>query len=187
MRTSNNQQQSLKPAAWETEGDIIGADQLFREHSAYVSSFLRRLGIAESGIDDAVQDVFLVVHSRGGYRPGTASARTWLGAITIRVAANARRARRRRREVADDQVLEHHTDSIAPDVIAEQREELAQVERTLLSMSDAHRLVFLRFAISGHSCDDIALAMGVPTGTVYSRLHAARSTLGATGEGEIAA
>jgi len=160
--------------------ESVGADRLFREHASYVAAFLRRLGIIEAAVDDAVQEVFLVAHTRGGYRPGAASARTWLGAITIRVAANARRARQRRRETADDQVLESHTSSIPPDMVVEQRQELAHVERALRGMSDLHRHVFLRFAVAGHSCDDIAHAMGVPTGTVYSRLHAARSSLSAS-------
>ncbi len=158
--------------------DVVGADKLFREHAAYVAAFLRRLGILEAAVDDAVQEVFLVAHTRGGYLPGPASARTWLGAITIRVAANARRARQRRRETADDRIPESHSPSTAPDIVVEQRQELALVERALGEMSDLHRHVFLRFAVAGHSCDDIARSMGVPTGTVYSRLHAARNSLG---------
>jgi len=156
--------------------DTIGVDQLFREHATYVASFLRRLGLPADCVDDAVQEVFLVAYKRGGYRCGPASARTWLGAITIRVAANARRALRRRRETQDDRVLESHPESIAPDALAEQRQALEQVERALSGMSDVHRDVFLRFSVVGDSCDDIARAIGVPTGTVYSRLHAARSS-----------
>jgi RNA polymerase sigma-70 factor (ECF subfamily) len=30
------------------------------------------------------------------------------------------------------------------------------------------------FEIEGESCDDIAAGLGIPVGTVYSRLHAAR-------------
>jgi len=163
---------TIPPAS--ENADVLGADRLFREHSAYVAAFLRRLGIGEASIDDAVQEVFLVAHTRGGYRPGPASARTWLGAITIRVAANARRSLKRRRETQDDRFLERHPGSIAPDLVAEQRQELAQVERVLEGMSDSHRHVFLLFALTCHSCDDIARSMGIPTGTVYSRLHAAR-------------
>lgn len=158
--------------------DVVGVDRLFREHAAFVSAFLRRLGVVEASVDDAVQEVFLVAHTRGGYRPGPASARTWLGAITIRVAANARRSRQRRRETGDERLLESQSTSTAPDVVVEQRQELVHVEQALNEMSELHRLVFLRFAVAGHSCDDIAQSMGVPTGTVYSRLHAARHHLG---------
>lgn len=172
MRSASRR--TLPPTSEDAE--VVGADQLFREHFAYVAAFLRRLGIAEASIDDAVQEVFLVAHTRGGYRPGPASARTWLGAITIRVAANARRSLKRRRETQDDRVLERHPASVAPDMLAEQRQELAQAVKVLRKMSESHRQVFLLFALTNNSCDDIARLMGVPTGTVYSRLHAARSS-----------
>jgi len=174
-RMRSNVNPSMVPPASE-HADVVGADRLFREHFAYVTAFLRRLGISEAAVDDAVQEVFLVAHTRGGYRPGPASARTWLGAITIRVAANARRSLKRRRETLDDRVLERHPASIAPDMVAEQRQELAQVEGVLSKMSDSHRQVFLLFALTDSSCDDIARSMGIPTGTVYSRLHAARNS-----------
>src|SRR5690349_18107283 len=121
----------------------VGVDKLFREHSTYVAAFLRRLGVADDSVDDAVQEVFLVVHTRGGYRTGPASPRTWLGAITIRVAANTRRARMRRRESVDERALESHSTSVTPDAIAEHRETLSLVERTLLQMSLAHRQAFV--------------------------------------------
>ena len=167
---------TVPPASESEAADVVGADMLFREHASYVAAFLRRLGIMEAAVDDAVQEVFLVAHTRGGYRAGPASPRTWLGAITIRVAANARRSLKRRRETHDDRVIERHPASIAPDMVAEQRQELAQVERVLAEMSETHRHVFLRFSLAGHSCDEIARSMGIPTGTVYSRLHAARNT-----------
>jgi RNA polymerase sigma-70 factor (ECF subfamily) len=156
--------------------DVVDVDRLFRKHASYVAAFLRRLGVAPDSVDDALQEVFLVAHARGGYRAGPASARTWLGAITIRVAANARRARQRRRETFDDRMLEQPSVHQTPDVIAEHRQELNHVERALRAMNEVHRDVFLRFAVAGHSCDDIARATGVPTGTVYSRLHAARNS-----------
>ncbi len=155
---------------------VVGADRLFRLHSRYVAAFLRRLGLGDDSIDDAVQEVFLVACKRGGYRPGSGSARTWLGAITIRVAANARRTRQRRRETQDDRLLENQVAAHAPDIMVLLREELTHVERALRAMSDLHREVLLRFSVAGHSCDDIARSMGIPTGTVYSRLHAARTS-----------
>jgi len=180
MRTSDARY-AMPPPAPEPAG-VVGADQLFREHAAYVAAFLRRLGIRDASVDDAVQEVFLVAHLRGGYQPGPASARSWLGAIAIRVAANARRAARRDRGTEDERTLVvSSSPSVAPDAIVEHRQELALVGRALDDMNDAHRQAFLS-AVEGHSCTDIALSSGVPTGTVYSRLHAARSSLAASRE-----
>ncbi len=158
---------------------VVSADQLFRDHADYVTAFLRRLGVTQDAVDDAVQDVFVVVHVRGGYRPGAASQRTWLGAIAVRVAANARRKRAREWKVDGNTSLESLASSDAPDRGAEQRQALAHVDLRLSDMSKVHREVFVLFTV-GYSCNDIALAMDVPTGTVYSRLHAARQIFSAT-------
>ncbi len=175
MQSPPVRHRTMLPSAPPANDVALDADQLFRVHSVYVAAFLRRLGVSDESVDDAVQEVFLVAYTRGGYRAGPASPRTWLGAICIRVAANARRATQRRREKQHDGLLESAPESVAPDAVAEQRQELANVERGLCEMSDIHRLVFLRFAVAGQSCDEIARAMGIPTGTVYSRLHAARN------------
>ncbi len=47
------------------------AANLFRAHAAFVASFLFRLGLEPSEIEDAVQEVFLIAHRQGGYHPAT--------------------------------------------------------------------------------------------------------------------
>src|SRR5260370_41260351 len=71
------------------------AANLFRAHAAFVASFLYRLGLEPSEIEDAVQEVFLIAHRQGGYHPGPAQPRTWLAAIAIRVAMKAKTRHRR--------------------------------------------------------------------------------------------
>jgi len=51
----------------------FSAEVLFREHGKYVARLLWQLGLAEQDIDDAVQDVFMVAHRRGGFLAGTAN------------------------------------------------------------------------------------------------------------------
>ena len=75
----------------------FGAEVLFRDHGAFVASFLRRLGAAPEDIDDLVQDVFLVVHRRGGFIPGAAHPRTWLAEIGLRLVSSGRRTSKSRR------------------------------------------------------------------------------------------
>src|SRR5262245_54373284 len=57
---------------------------------------LRRLGVEPSGLDDAVQDVFVVVHRRLAEFDGR-SLRAWLYAIAVRVASDHRRSASHRR------------------------------------------------------------------------------------------
>jgi len=146
---------------------------LFRAHAAFVAGFLIRLGIERREIDDAVQEVFLIAHRRGGFVEGAAQPATWLAAIALRVASGLRRSRRRRPPVEE-------VDPQAPDEGPTPFDEAATaqawdtVQRALDALSLEHRAVFVLFEIEGEPCESIAAGLGIPLGTVYSRLHAAR-------------
>ncbi len=56
---------------------------------------LHRLGVPSLVLDEAVQDVFLVVHRRRDEFAGRSSLRTWIFGIVLRVAKDYRRAAHR--------------------------------------------------------------------------------------------
>ena len=157
--------------------NVINADQLFRQYAPYVAAYMRRLGIPNSSVDDGVQDVFIVAHRLGGYKPGPAACKTWLGAITLRVASNMRRRNRRlgAYEVYDVK-MELSAPHGTPETVVLQREELIRLDRILNTLSAGQRDVLVRFRADGESCDQIAQELKIPTGTVYSRLHTARKS-----------
>lgn len=156
-------------------GERLGADRLFRAHAEFISAFLHRLGVREADVDDVVQEVFMVAHRKGGYVPGPAKPRTWLAAIAVRLAAASRRKSARRREDADEGALGLITDrSPDPAMAVELSESLDRVQRALQTLDLDHRAVFVLYEIEGTSCGDIAAALSIPVGTVYSRLHKAR-------------
>lgn len=147
---------------------------LFRAHASFVASFLRRLGTPSADIDDLVQEVFLVAHRKGGYRPGSGRPRTWLGAIALRVASTHKRTLRRRREEMDEDALSRVAafDDVAGAL--EARRSLVRVQRALDTLELEQCAAFVLFEFEGESCESIAVALDVPVGTVYSRLHHAR-------------
>jgi len=74
---------------------------LVEQHVAFVYRSLRRLGVEEMSLDDATQQVWIVATRRlADIRP--ASERAFLFGIAVRVAADFRRAARRRRLVPDE-------------------------------------------------------------------------------------
>jgi RNA polymerase sigma-70 factor (ECF subfamily) len=153
----------------------LGARELFVAHAPFVARFLARLGASRSDLDDLVQEVFLVAHRHGGFTPDRGRATTWLAHIAMRVASNARRTRRRRKEWNDDAELTEHASTTAdPCQNAEVAESLARVGRALDSLELERRALFILSEVEGESCDAIALGLGIPVGTVYSRLHRAR-------------
>lgn len=152
---------------------ILDGAALFRAHGGFVAGFLCRLGVGQSELDDAVQEVFLVAHRCGGFKVGDAQPTTWLAEIALRVASGQKRSLRRRvqreTDVASDDV-EHATpfDTLA------KREARDRITLALDTLSLEHRAVFILFEIEEESCESIAEGLGIPIGTVYSRLHNAR-------------
>lgn len=161
------------PAPITDEGPL-GAEALFRRHAGFVAGFLARLGCSMQEVDDLVQEVFLTAHRRGGYVPGPARPTTWLAEIAMRVASTARRTRRRRPAEPDDGAIDAVAGSASPFDDAANAEALARVQLALDALDLDRRAIFVLFELEGESCDAIAAALGVPVGTVYSRLHAAR-------------
>jgi RNA polymerase sigma-70 factor (ECF subfamily) len=155
--------------------ETLGAEALFRAHASFVAGFLVRLGVRHADLDDLMQEVFMVVHRRGGFRPGPARPTTWLARIAIRIAMAHRRTRIRHwGEFDEDAVALAVGSEPSPDSQAEAAESLSIVQRALDSLDVERRALFVLFEIDGESCDEIAAGLGIPVGTVYSRLHAAR-------------
>ena len=165
----------MKDPTGPTHADA-SAEALFREHAGFIASFLHRLGVHEADVDDAVQEVFLTAHRKGGYVAGPAKPRTWLSAIAVRIAANSRRKRKGRAERHYDEAFVEAMSSSGetPAHTIEVARSLARVQETLDTLDVEHRTVFVLYEIEGRSCTEIAEAECVPVGTVYSRLHHAR-------------
>lgn len=153
----------------------LSAEELFVAHAPYVASFLRRLGMPASEVDDLVQDVFLVAHQKGGFTPGEAQPRSWLSAIAVRLVQNKRRSFARNREDSNSLAMEfaEATDKTPAERLELQRS-LRRVQLALDSMDMEHRATFILYELENESCQTIAELLEVPIGTVYSRLHKAR-------------
>jgi RNA polymerase sigma-70 factor, ECF subfamily len=153
----------------------LDAGTLFRSHAGFVANFLARLGVAFQDVPDLVQEVFLVVHRKGGYVPGPARPTSWLAEIALRVASGARRTRRRRPEDPASDELEAAVAPVAnPLAAAEIAQSLRRLQGAIERLDRPHRAVFILFELEEESCASIAAGLGIPVGTVYSRLHTAR-------------
>ena len=151
------------------------AEALFRSHSRFVADFAYRLGVQRQEIDDVVQEVFLTAHRRGGYLDGTASPTTWLGQITLLAVRTRRRTERRRPsggEELDPETMV--TGEAGPYESIASAQALGRVQRALDMLDLNSRALFILYELEEEPCDAIAASLGVPVGTIYSRLHGAR-------------
>jgi RNA polymerase sigma-70 factor (ECF subfamily) len=139
---------------------------------------LQRLGVRAADLEDVCHDVFLIAHRRFAEFDGRVGVNAWLFGICLRVAANyRRRARHRLEHVATDAEAPAlpAPSSAEPDQQFARRQAQQRVQAVLDAMDLTKRAVFLMYEIEGLGCQQIADQLGVPVGTVYSRLHAARA------------
>jgi RNA polymerase sigma-70 factor, ECF subfamily len=149
----------------------VGA--IFAEQGAFVLRTLRRLGVRPADVEDAGQEVFIVVHRNLGRYDATSSLRGWLFGITTRVASDYRRRAYVRRE----QMTDPPPDEAAPPDQAErfeQAEARALLDRALDQLDDRQRAVFILYELEGLPMADVAELVNCPVQTAYSRLRIAR-------------
>lgn len=149
--------------------------ELFREHLDYVWRIARAFGMPADAADDVAQEVFLVVHRRlPTFQPG-GSIRAWLFGITRNVVQHHRRAyARRERNLAS---VEPPPPAAAPEASVELRQAAALMQEFLDRLDFDKRIVLLLADIEGLTASEIAEALDIPLGTVFSRLRAARLKL----------
>lgn len=156
-----------------TGSGALGAfEDVYEQHFDFVWRNVRRLGVPEASIDDAVQDVFVVVHRRGAEFEGRSSVRTWLYGIVAHVA----RAYRRRKtlDAAADPDTLADTPQRGPEKQAEAAEAMATLHAVLSALDDDKREVLVLIDIEEMSAPEAAEALSLKLNTVYSRLRAAR-------------
>ncbi len=149
-------------------------EEIFHEHVALVWSSLRRLGVAPGDLDDATQEVFVVLHRRRA-SIGADQVRPWLYGTARRIASRYRRGDARRGRLVSAVALVDE-DNPTLDDDATQREAIAMVEDFLAGLDDDKREVFVLAEIEQMSGKEIAAALAIRPDTVWSRLRAARES-----------
>ena len=139
----------------------------------FVWRSLRRLGVREADLDDATQQVFLVVNRKlSQIDPG--KERSFVFQVALRIASDARRTVRRRREVGEAALPERIDGAPLPDEDADRERMRAVLDAVLEDMPIELRAVLLLFEVEELSSVEIGELLGIPTGTAASRLRRAR-------------
>jgi RNA polymerase sigma-70 factor, ECF subfamily len=154
--------------------------EIYTQYVRFVWRNLRRLGVQESSLEDAVQDVFLVVHRRLAEFQGRSQMRTWLFGIVLRVAQSHRRTVRRRQAhlVAVHPVeldAGSPADQEGPGELIAQRQAGALLHQLLDEMDPDKRAILVLIELEQMTVGEAAEALGINVNTAYSRLRAARA------------
>ena len=157
---------------------------IFDAEFDFVWRAMRRLGLDEAAADDAAQETF-VIAARKLEVIEVGRERSFLFGTAMRIAANVRRTRdfRDRREAAargdPRTIAEPASDAPLPDAQLEQRQALDRLQRALDGLPDDLRDVLVLVELDALPQPEIAALLGVPLGTVASRLRRARQNLAA--------
>lgn len=145
------------------QGDALALDQLLDELAPYVRSLCAR--IVPAAADDATQEALLAVFRGLPSLRAPEAIMTWVRSVTLRTAM--RFARHADQDVAAGPTP---TDPYVPSF-----EGLADIDDALARLPLSQRAVLVLRAREGLSEQEIATTLGIPAGTVKSRLHRART------------
>jgi RNA polymerase sigma-70 factor (ECF subfamily) len=149
---------------------------VFDRHYPAVASFLRRR-LERSLADELAAETFLqAFDGRGRYDVGRADARPWLFGIASHLLSRHRRGeeRRLRAFARAGQLLEEEQGIDDADVRVDAAATAPLLAAALASLGAGDREVLLLYAWADLSYEEISVALGLPVGTVRSRLHRAR-------------
>jgi RNA polymerase sigma-70 factor, ECF subfamily len=153
---------SLAPLAYDQHFDVIWRT-------------LRRLGVLDHALDDALQDVLLIVHRRSAEFSAQSSLRTWVIGIAMRVASNYRRTQRRdtaRHHAVAEQPLVVRP--AQPDQLLARQEAVDTLYVLLERLPENQRELFVLVDLEQLSIAEAAELTGASAGACYKRLSAAR-------------
>lgn len=144
-------------------------------HADLVFRNLHRLGVSAADAPDLLQETFLVVHRRWHEYDATQPIEGWLWGIALGLVRNHRR-KTTHREVNQRLVVNEGSSETPEDALTRARQR-RDIQAAIDALEPEKRAVFVMFEMEGMSGQDIAAALGIPVGTVHSRLFAARKEL----------
>ncbi len=148
---------------------------LVEAHGRFLWSALRRLGIPEASLDDAIQQVFLVAAERlDDIQPGAEKAFLFRTALNVSAHTRRRLARKPEQPLDDDHVQALSDPAPTADDLLDRSYARRVLDEILDAMPNDCRVVFVLHELEELSLPRVAECLGIPVGTASSRLRRAR-------------
>ena len=164
-------------------GDTTAFGELVRRYQDRLYNTVFRILNHNEDAQDVVQEAFLSAYQSLGNFKGDAQFFTWLYRIAVNTAISHKRKHRMGLSIHPGSqggtAMEPVDSSLAsqPGQALQRQEEENRVQQALLRLSPEHRAVLVLKDMEGQKYEDMAAILGVPIGTIRSRLHRARTEL----------
>lgn len=156
----------------ETERLDVGA--LFDAHAPFLLRVVERLTGAGPHVEDLVQEVFIVLHRRHAELDPGGDVRGWLYRVATHLIHRHKRTIARRLRLADELGQQHGESADSPELTAGRIQTAQRVRDCVHELPMKQREVFVLFELEQLDGPAIASLLGIPEGTVWTRLHAGR-------------
>jgi RNA polymerase sigma-70 factor (ECF subfamily) len=162
------------------DGDGEAFETLVRRYQSRILSLARGLTGNAADAEDLAQEVFVRVYRSLRKFRGESSFRTWLYAVAVNATRSHRSRRVRQQPVWGDSGADEETVFDPPDQTPDVESSLVRreaIERALLDLPAELREAVTMRDVHGLEYREIATVIGVPIGTVESRIFRARQRL----------
>jgi RNA polymerase sigma-70 factor (ECF subfamily) len=150
--------------------------EVYKQYLDFVWSSAGHLGAGTDVIDDVVQDVFIVIHSKLATLQRPEALRSWIYGIVRRTVSDYRRSSRTRDAAGAKLGVEPKSTNPSPLDLAERNAELELLENVLAKLDEPKREIFVMVEVLEMTVPEVVQALEIPLNTAYSRLRAARQS-----------
>ncbi len=156
--------------------------EIYAQYFEFVWSSARRLGIEPAGMDDLIQEVFIVIHAKLHTLENPEALRSWIYSVVRRTASNFRRARRAKETAgpSSTELVQAQSREPTPLEHTERNASVQLLMNLLATLDEPKREIFALVEIEEFSVPEAAAALDIPLNTAYSRLRAARQAFEAS-------
>ena len=154
--------------------NAIDIGQAYQAHASFIARVIEKLTGSGSHVDDILQETFIIAYKKRHQFEGRSAIRTWLYGIAKNLCMHHKRGLARFLNFIEKLQTIPNQDSQSPQKELEVSRQLQLAESIITGMTFKQREVFVLYELEEMEGPEIAELLGIPLGTVWTRLHKAR-------------